>query len=126
MPAQSTLTLNAKAYAPRGKTGDVASWVLLGDASFGGAISTVTESVRGPSRDGVHRVQFKLDVPKAASEDSPCGCTGQNIGLGIADIRLTLPSGFTAAERADFTDRVQALVAHAIFTAAGDNLEGSW
>ena len=127
MPVQSTLTLNAKAYAPRGKVnGDEAKWVLSGDASFGGATSTVLESVRGPSKDGVTRVRFRLDIPKAASDDSPCGCAGQLLDTGRLDLSLIIPATFTAAERADFTDRVQALVAHAVFTAAGDNLEGSW
>ena len=126
MPSQSTLTLNTKAYAPRGKSGDIATWALAGDTTFGGATSTVTESVRGPSKDGVTRIRFKLDVPKAASENSSCACIGQNIGTGIATVELVIPSGFTATERADFTDRIQGLVAHAVFTAAGDNLEGSW
>ena len=126
MPSQSTLTLNTKAYAPRGKSGDIATWALAGDTTFGGATSTVTESVRGPSKDGVTRIRFKLDVPKAASDNSSCACIGQNIGTGIATVELVIPSGFTATERADFTDRIQGLVANAVFTAAGDNLEGSW
>lgn len=126
MPSQSTLTLNTKAYAPRGKSGDIATWALAGDTTFGGATSTVTESVRGPSKDGVTRIRFKLDVPKAASENSSCACIGQNIGTGIATVELVIPSGFTATERADFTDRIQGLVANAVFTAAGDHLEGSW
>ena len=126
MPSQSTLTLNTKAYAPRGKSGDIAAWALAGDTTFGGATSTVTESVRGPSKDGVTRIRFKLDVPKAASENSSCACIGQNIGTGIATVELVIPSGFTATERADFTDRIQGLVANAVFTAAGDHLEGSW
>ena len=126
MPSQSTLTLNTKAYAPRGKSGDIATWALANDTTFGGATSTVTESVRGPSKDGVTRIRFKLDVPKAASENSSCACIGQNIGTGIATVELVIPSGFTATERADFTDRIQGLVANAVFTAAGDHLEGSW
>ena len=95
MPSQSTLTLNTKAYAPRGKSGDIATWALAGDTTFGGATSTVTESVRGPSKDGVTRIRFKLDVPKAASENSSCACIGQNIGTGIATVnwssRVALP-----------------------------------
>ena len=66
MPAQSSLTLNTKVYTPRGKTnGDIATWALVGDASFGGATSTVTERVAGPSKDGVYRETFKLTLPKA-------------------------------------------------------------
>lgn len=126
MAAQGTLTLNTKAYLPRGKTGDVAAWALVGDATFGGATSTVTESVRGPSKAGVSRVQFKLDIPKAAAADSACACIGQETARGIANIELTVPTGFTSAERADFCDRVQALVANAIFDAAVASLEPAW
>lgn len=126
MAAQGNLTLNTKVYAPRGKTGDIASWALSGDATFGGATSIVTESVRGPSKAGVSRVQFKLDVPKAADANSACACIGQEIARGIADIAITVPAGFTAAERDDFTKRIQGLVANAIFAAATTNLEGAW
>lgn len=126
MAAQTALVLNTKSYAPRGKTGDVALWMLTGDTSFGGAPSSVTESVRGPTKAGVYRVHFKLDVPKAASADSPCACTGAEIGHAIADINVTIPVGFTAAEKTDLTLRIQGLVANAIFGAATNNQESSW
>jgi hypothetical protein len=126
MASQSNLTLNTKVYTPRGKQGDVASWVLAGDATFGGATSVVQESVRGPSKDGLNRVRFKVDVPKAADAASACACPGQEIGRGIADIQIVIPQAFTAAERDDFTKRIQAVVANAIFAAASTNLEGAW
>lgn len=126
MAAQGNLTLNTKVYNPRGKTGDVASWALVGDATFGSATSTVKESVRGPSKDGVYRVNFHVDVPKAADANSACACIGQEIGRGIADVNLVIPSTFTAVERDDFTKRIQALVANAIFAAAATNLEPAW
>lgn len=126
MAAQGTLTLNTKAYTPRGKRGDVASWALAGDATFGGATSIVTESVRGPSKPGVTRVLFKMDVPKAADAATACACIGDEIGRNIAVIDLTISATFTAAERDDFTKRVQALVANAVFSAAATNLEGAW
>ena len=127
MPVQGNLTLNTKVYAPRGKTsGDIANWALVGDATFGGATSIVTERVVGPSKDGVYRVTFKVSVPKAASVDSSCACTGEEIGKGIATVEVVIPSVFTAAERDDFTKRIQGLVANAVFTAASTNLEASW
>jgi len=126
MAAQGTLTLNTKAYTPRGKTGDVATWQLVGDSTFGGAISTVSESLRGPSRDGVYRGRLKLEVPLAASADSACGCTGSIKGTGIFDANIVIPLVFSTAERADFCDRLQALIANAITTAMVDSLEGSW
>ncbi len=126
MAAQGNLSLNTKVYTPRGKQGDVASWALFGDSTFGGATSFLTESVRGPSKDGVNRVQFKLDVPKAADASSACACVGQEIARGVGSFNILVPSAFTAAERDDFTKRMQAAVANAIFSAATTNLEGAW
>jgi hypothetical protein len=126
MPVQSAITLNTKVYNPRGKTNDVSSWALVGDATFGGATSVVQESVRGPSKDGVYRVRFTLNIPKAATADSTCACVGQILGQGIADISIAVPSGFTAAERQDFVDRIQALVATSVFDVAVGALEPSW
>jgi hypothetical protein len=126
MAAQGNLTLNTKVYTPRGKTGDVASWALSGDATFGGATSIVTESVRGPSKAGINRVQFKLDVPKAAAADSACACAGSEIARGIANIEVTVPANFTSAERTDFALRIQGLVATAVFNTSITNLEGAW
>ncbi len=126
MPAQSSLTLNTKVYVPRGKTNDVATWALVGDATFGGATSTVTESVRGPSKDGIYRTRWTLGAPKAAAADSACACTGQAIGTGDADIQIRIPSSYTTAERQDFVDRLQALVALAVFDSSISALEGSW
>jgi hypothetical protein len=126
MPAQSALTLNTKVYNPRGRTNDIAQWALVGDTSFGGATSVVTESVRGPSKDGIYRSRWTVNVPKAAEADSTCACIGQAIGTGDVDISFRIPSSFTSSERADFVDRVQALVALAVFQSSVGDLEGSW
>jgi hypothetical protein len=126
MAAQGNLTLNTKVYVPRGRNGDEAAWALVGDATFGGATSTVKESVRGPSKDGITRVRFTLDLPKAASADSACGCVGQITAQGYADIQIRVPSTFTTAERQDFVDRIQALVATTVFDVSVGALEPSW
>lgn len=127
MAAQSNLTLNTKVYAPRGKNaGDIATWALVGDSTFGGASSFATERLTGPSKEGVTRVSFKLTVPKAAAADTSCACTGEVIAKGLANIEIVIPSQFTAAERSDFALRIQDLVANAIFTASVSNLEPSW
>lgn len=126
MAVQGVITLNSKAYNPRGKTGDVASWQFTGDASFGGARSTVTTTIRGPSRDGMYRGRIKIDVPKNAETDSACGCAGTQVSLGLVDAQFAIPANFTAAERTDFKTRAQALFAHAVTTALLESLEGSW
>lgn len=126
MPAQSNLTLNTKVYVPRGTQSGVSSWALAGDATFGGATSYVTESVRSTLADGTNRTRWKMDVPKAASEDSSCACTGTILGKATADFNIVTPTVFTAAERQDFVDRLQALVALSVFDVSVATPEGSW
>lgn len=126
MPAQSSMTLNTKAYTPRGTQNGISTWALAGDATFGGAVSTLTESVRGPLGDGKTRTRWVLSVPKNATADSPCACTGSNLGTGKADIVIDIPANFTAAERQDFVDRIQAMVATTVFDASVSTPEGSW
>lgn len=126
MPVQSNLTLNTKVYTPRGTSNGISTWTLFGDSSFGGAQSDVTESVRGPLSNGTSRVRFTLTLPKTASEDSPCACIGQKVGYGKADVVIDVPTSFTAAERQDFVDRIQSLVASSVFDTSVANLEGSW
>jgi uncharacterized protein (DUF1810 family) len=126
MPAQSSITLNTKVYTPRGTQNGVSTWALAGDATFGGAQSSVTESVRGPLTDGTYRTRWVVFIPKAASADTACGCVGSITSTGKADIVLSIPTNFTAAERQDFVDRVQALVALSVFDVSVSTPEGSW
>ena len=126
MPAQSNITLNTKVYTPRGTSNGISTWALAGDATFGGATSTVTESVRGPLSDGSTRTRWVLEAPKAASADSACACTGEILGRAKADIVISVPSSLTAAERQDFVDRLQALVALSVFDVSVATPEGSW
>lgn len=128
MPAMSAVTLNTKVYNPRGKRGDVASWALVGDTTFGGATSVFTESVTtdtGGDYPGANRAQFRLAIPKAADAASTCACPGQEIGKALITTTAIISPGMTAAEVTDITLRAQALVAHAIWTAAMKG-EGSW
>lgn len=126
MAVQAALLLNTLSYAPRGNIAGIAKWQLVGDTSFGGATSTTTESVSDPSKDGITRVRFRISVPKAASADSACACTGSVLATASCDVQVVIPSGFTALERQDLRKRIQSLVANAVFTAAVDNLEASW
>ena len=126
MPAQSNLTLNTKVYTPRGTSNGVSSWVLANDTTFGGAPSTVTESVRGPLEAGLSKVRWVVAIPKVATVDSACSCIGASLGLGKADVNITVPASFTLAERQDFVDRIQDLVALIVFYKSVADLEGSW
>jgi hypothetical protein len=124
MGAQSAITLNAKVYNPRGKQGNIASWALVGDATFGGATSTLSSSVI-QSKLMDTRVQLKLTIPKAAVSDTACGCAGTITSRGYGDVVVFVPANFTVAEKQDLCDRLQAAVANAIFDAAVQG-EGSW
>lgn len=127
MPAQGSITLNTKVYTPRGTSNGVSTWALAGDTSFGGAISTVTESVRSPlPSTGGNRTRWVVSVPKVATDDSPCACTGSNLGNAKADIVVDVPPSFSLAERQDFVDRIQALVALSVFDVSVSTPEGSW
>lgn len=126
MPAQGSITLNTKVYTPRGTQNGISTWALAGDATFGGAQSSVTESVRGPLSDGNYRTRWIVTIPKAATADSACSCVGAILGTGKADIQIQIPTNFTAAERQDFVDRLQALVALAVFDVSVATPEGSW
>lgn len=126
MPVAAALTLNTKVYTPRGTQNGITSWALANDPTFGGAQSDLTESVRGPLTNGSYRTRWVLNVPKNAAEDSPCACTGSSLGRGKADIVIDVPVSFTAAERQDFVDRIQALVALSVFDVSVSTPEGSW
>lgn len=126
MPIAASMTLNTKVYTPRGSSNGVYTWALTGDTTFGGASSQVTESVKGPYSDGTYRTRWVLLVPKAATADSACGCAGTITGTGKADFNITFPVNFTQAEKQDFVDRIQAMVATAVFDSSVATPEGSW
>lgn len=126
MAVQSAITLNTKVYNPRGVSDGIARWALVGDASFGGATSLLTSSLRGPSKDGVQRVRVTLSAPKAAAADTSCACVGETLGTMDAELVVRVPSVFTLAERQDFVDRWQGAMANAIIDALVAALEPSW
>jgi hypothetical protein len=76
--------------------------------------------------DGTYRTRWVVSVPKAASADTACGCIGSITGTGKADFVISFPTGFTTAERQDFVDRIQALVALSVFDVSVSTPEGSW
>lgn len=126
MAAQGSITLNTKVYTPRGTSNGISSWALVSDSTFGGATSLLSQSVRGPSKDGIYRIRDTFSVPKAATADSACACTGAQLGEAHADIQIRMPQVFTAAERQDFVDRLQAFVASSVFDASIASLEPAW
>lgn len=126
MAAQTALVLNTKSYAPRGKDSGIAKWTLLGDASFGGAPSHVTQNVRDPNKNGDYKVQYKLDVPKAATTSSACSCAGDMLDRGLIDTVATIPQGWTEAERDDFLKRYRSLVNSQEFEDSIKSLTGAW
>lgn len=125
MPQQAALTLATRVYNPAGTENGVSTWRYPEDTIFNGT-SKVTESVRGPSRDGLYRINFKVDTPRVLGEDSSCGCAGTQVDNAVTRIETIYPSRWTKAQRQEHWDRVQALVASSLATAAHDDLEGTW
>lgn len=126
MPAQSSLTLNTKVYAPRGTQGGLSSWAHSG-ASLGGGNSALTESVRPYNSEGNAIVRWLLTAEKLAAADSACACTGAPLGdPARVDTRASFPRSFTETERLDLYDRYVAEVNTPAFKASFVQLEGSW
>jgi hypothetical protein len=67
-----------------------------------------------------------VTIPKAATADTSCGCAGTILGTAKADIVISFPTNFTTAERQDFVDRIQALVALSVFDLSVSTPEGTW
>lgn len=126
MPAQSVLTLNSLAYAPRGTTNGISLWVYTGGVTFGGGQSSLTESVRPFNVDGVSNGRWVLNAEKLAAEDSVCSCVGTSLGNGKVDTKVTIHRSLTPAERLDLYERYKSLVSSAAFKAAFTDLEPSW
>lgn len=126
MAAQTALVLNTKSYAPRGKSGEIARWALVGDTTFGGAMSNLTQRLVGPNSNGDYILTVKLAVPKAATESSACACIGAEVAKEEFNLTVKLPSTYTVSERDDAVKRFQGYIASAVFTAAAKDLEPAW
>lgn len=125
MPVQANITLNSVVYSPRGRDANGNSgWANT--ALSASHPRMITESIRGPGQNGVHRVMFKLVLPKVVGESDECGCVGDLKSTSIATIEVVIPSNFTLAEREDLAAQIQALVATTVFETAVEGLEGSW
>lgn len=127
MAVQANLVLNTKIYTPRGRqpNGPTMQWGFS-DASFGGGFTIVEESVVGPDAKGVYRAKWKLVVPKLATVDSSCACTGGEVGKTTINIDVVSSSAFTTADLTDIGLRVKDLVATAPFQVSVNAHEPSW
>jgi hypothetical protein len=127
MAQQTALTLDGAAYNPRGVSGGIATWGVMPDTDFGGGLALLTERVQGPHpKTGQTRVLFSFQVPKLLGADSACGCAGDVASTAYANVEVVIPGNFTAAERVNLRQRIQALVAATPFNLAIDSLEPSW
>jgi hypothetical protein len=67
-------------------------------------------------------VKWNLSRPIVATVDSDCACAGEVLRTYYARIEITIPAGSTAAERIDFDDQIQSLVAAAQWVASVETL----
>lgn len=120
----SNIVLNTKTYTGTNSfVNGVVSWIERA-AGIAAGFSTLRSSLRmDPAREGKVRVKWDIDMPIVATEDSSCTCTGDVLRSAVADISVRLDKSLTLAERTDFANRLQDLVASAQFRASLINLE---
>lgn len=63
-------------------------------------------------------VKWNLSLPIVATDDSACACDGNVLRTYYVRMEVTIPSGSSAAERADLLARLQELTSATQFTAS--------
>jgi hypothetical protein len=122
MSQQANVTLNSVIYAPAGSSDGVATWMNRSGGSAA-SFSKLTEKFSDASSGGVVRIVFGLSVPVVQATDSAFAAAGTLLRSSTVQVSVWVPSGSTAAERADLLARIQALVAATPFTDAVNNLD---
>jgi len=117
----SNITLNTKTYTGDGIFNGLASWT----ERSGGIAASFSRLTQSLVINSMARIRTKLVMPIVATESSSCACAGDVVRTADADISVRLHPGMTLAERTDFADRLQDLVASAQFRAALISLENA-
>lgn len=125
MSAQANVTLNSVVYTPGGTNNGVAKWTNR-SGGFGTSFSNILEKFVTPAKSPVVRIEFDLDVPIVATEDSACSCAGDLLRTSTVKISVWVPAASTSAERLDLLTRIQNLVAATPFTDAVHNLDPAY
>lgn len=125
MATQASITLATRVYVPMGVANGIARWIYRGDAVFHGT-SELTQSVKGPSKEGVDRIRLKLAIPNVATEASACACPGSVKDSAFANLEVVVPDAWSDAQRLELHARIVDAAASAIFGQAVKFNEGAW
>lgn len=119
----SDLTLNTKTYSGAGFVNGLVSWIER-SGGIAAAFSLVRSSLRvDPEAKGKVRIKWDLDMPITAAEDSSCSCAGDVLRKADVTINVRIDKSMSTAERTDFMERLEDLVASAQFRASLISLE---
>lgn len=114
MAAQSSVTLATRVYVPQGVPQGIATWLLRNDPDTGGR-SLLTASVRGPSKDGIDRIVWKLRQERVQADDSACGCAGELIDFATLNVEAIVPDAWPDALRTELYNRLFSLASVGAF-----------
>lgn len=120
---QTDMVLNTKTYAKSGtESGTNRSlWIYRG-TGVASEFSTVSETIKNPVTGTQIKIDFKLDLPIVATEDTSCACAGDVLRTNTATISVWVAKSSTTAERTDLYLRLKDLVADTQFIGAVENL----
>lgn len=115
----SDIVLNTKTYTGGSVVNGLMQWT---ERSLGlsGLFSWVRSQLRSTDRA---RPRWTLHLPFETPEGAPVCCGPNEFRSADADISIRLDHTLSTAERTDFADRLQALVASAQFRASIIQLE---
>lgn len=105
-----SITLNSKTYAFSGFNQNQQSLYSERSGGVPSSFSFLTGRVNTGTGKSDSTVKWNLSVPVVATEDTECSCVGDPLRTYYVRIEITVPSGSSAAERADLLARIQGLV----------------
>ena len=122
------ITLNAKAYSFAGFNARSMSVYKYTGGGFPSSFSYLTSKVDGEKKVNGNRqtrVDWRLSVPRVATEASSCACPGTVLGTDYLSVSADVSSITTGAERTDLWTRLRDLVASPEFKASIEGLTQS-
>jgi len=109
------ITLNGKTYAFAGFNNNQQSVFSERSGGVPSSFGFLTDKVNTGTGKADSHVKWNLSIPVVATVDSDCACAGDLLRTYYVRIEVSLPSGSTAAERADLYARLSDLVANQQF-----------
>lgn len=112
----SNIDLNSKTYAGIGFNQNGQSVFTEQSAGSPSGFGYLTGKVTTATGKTDSTVKWNLSLPVIATASSECSCVGDVLRTYYVRMEVSIPSGSSAAERADLLARLQGLVQTAQFT----------